>query len=133
MVKDRGDDGSVAVPRPELVQVVRPRRAARTLELGSGAPAELGLARDPRVPGVAVRQITLRQGRRCRVLDAADALLEDGFHGFELDNGLRWTDGDAGVPAALFDGFDGPANLLLHLGGNTRYPLFGQAGARAAV
>jgi hypothetical protein len=44
----------------------------------SGSPAELGLARDPRVLGVAVRQIRLWQGRWLRLLDAADESLVEG-------------------------------------------------------
>ncbi len=99
----------------------------------AGAPAELGLARDPRVLGVAVERIALRQGTKFRVIEAADALLEEGFHAFEPDSGLRWTDGDACVPAALFDGFDGPMELVLHVGCTTQYVLFGEAGARAAA
>jgi hypothetical protein len=84
----------------------------------SGAPAELGVARDPRVLGVAVRRIVLRQMTRFRVMDAANPLLVEGFHTFEQDNSVRWTDGDARLPAAIFDDFDGPMELVLHLGGN---------------
>jgi hypothetical protein len=62
------------------------------------------------------------QGTRFRVIEAADALLEDGFHVFEPDNGLRWTDGDAGVPPVLFDGFDGPPELVLHVVGGGENP-----------
>ena len=93
----------------------------------AGAPAELGLARDPRVLGVALRRITLRRGSRCRVIEAADLALADGFHAFEPAASLRWTDGDAALPATLFDGFDGPSELSLHIDGATRYPLFGIA------
>jgi hypothetical protein len=92
----------------------------------AGIPAELGLARDPRLLGIAVQRIALRQGTRFRVLEAADALLEEGFHAFEPDNGQRWTDGDAGVPSGLFDGFDGPTELVLHVGCTTRYPLLAE-------
>ena len=99
----------------------------------AGIPAELGLARDPRPLGIAVQRIALRQGTRFRVLEAADALLEEGFHVFEPDHGLRWTDGDAGVPSVLFDGFDGPTELVLHLGCTTQYVLFGEADTRAAA
>ena len=99
----------------------------------AGIPAELGLARDPRPLGIAVQRIALRQGTRFRVLEAADALLEEGFHVFEPDNGLRWTDGDACVPPVLFDGFDGPTELVLHVGCTTQYVLFGEAGRRAAA
>jgi hypothetical protein len=101
----------------------------------AAAQAELGLARDPRVLGVAIRRIVLRQDTRFRVIDAADAALIDGFYPFEQDNGLRWTDGDAGLPPTLFDaspgaspgGFQGPTELVLHLGATTPYPLAGLA------
>ena len=87
----------------------------------AGVPAELGLARDPRVLGVALRRLAVRQGIRFRVMRAADPSLADGFHPFEPESGLRWTDGDAAIPQALFDGFDGPMELVLHVGGTTSY------------
>ncbi|HVC59617.1 MAG TPA: Hint domain-containing protein [Acetobacteraceae bacterium] len=96
---------------PEAVRVVS----------RAGAPAELGVARDPRVLGVALRRIAVRQGTRFRVMEAADPSLADGFHAFEPDNGLRWTDGDAALPRALFEGFGGPMELVLHVGGTTSY------------
>ena len=65
-------------------------------------------------------------------MEAGDALLADGFHAFEPCNGLRWTDGDAALPQALFDGFDGPTELVLHVNGRTRYPLSGEAARTAA-
>jgi hypothetical protein len=99
----------------------------------AAAPQELGLARDPRCLGVAVRRITLRQGSRSLSIEAADARLTDGFHTFEPELGLRWTDGDAALPAALLDGFDGPVEMHLLLGGLTRYPVFAFAGRFAAA
>ena len=99
------------------------RSVPSTLRLVSraAAPQELGLARDPRVLGVAVRAIEARQGRHLRALSAADPLLADGFHGYESAEGLRWTDGDAAIPAALFDGLTGPVELTLRLAGGTAY------------
>jgi hypothetical protein len=88
----------------------------------AGSPAEMGLARDFRQLGVAVRQIALWEGTRLAVLEASDPRLQQGFHDYEPDNGCRWTDGDAALPAALFDGFDGPTALTLLLGGEMRYP-----------
>ena len=35
-------------------------------------------------------------------------------------NGIRWTDGDAAVPAALFAGMSGPGLLMLQFGAMTR-------------
>ncbi|WP_158925222.1 hypothetical protein [Acidisphaera sp. S103] len=49
-----------------------------------------------------------------------DALLTAGFHAFEPETGLRWTDGDAMLPATMFDGFQGPSELVIHLGGTAR-------------
>jgi hypothetical protein len=66
-------------------------------------------------------------------MEAADPALADGFHAFEPDNGLRWTDGDAALPTALFEGFDGPTELVLHIAGTTQYPLFADADRRAAA
>ena len=97
----------------------------------AGVPAELGVARDPRLLGVAVLRIALRQGTRFRVLQAADPALTEGFHAFEADGGLRWTDGDAALPAALFQDFDAPMELVLHIGATTQYPLRGAVMATA--
>jgi hypothetical protein len=97
------------------------------------APAELGVARDPRVLGVALRQMMVRQGSRVSVMPASDPSLADGFHGFEQEDGIRWTGGDAAVPDCLFLGFDGPLELILHVGGSTRYSLFGGVPGRSAA
>ena len=49
----------------------------------SAAPDELGVARDPRVLGIALRQIVLRQGTRFHTIKAADTRLAEGFHAVE--------------------------------------------------
>jgi Ca2+-binding RTX toxin-like protein len=87
----------------------------------AAAPQELGLARDPRRLGVALRRIALWQASRLRIVDAADPSLSEGFHAFEADNGFRWTDGDAVVPPALFDGLAGPVELELTVPDTARY------------
>jgi hypothetical protein len=87
----------------------------------AGCPAELGLARDPRVLGVALRRIVVRQGTRFRIIEAQDDRLTDGFHLSEPDRAVRWTSGDAGLPAALFGGFDGPLEVVVQLAGATSY------------
>ena len=91
----------------------------------AGTPAELGLVRDFRQLGVAVRRIALRQGTRFAVLDASDAWLKQGFYDYEPENGWRWTDGDATLPATLLAGFNGPTELMLLLGGRMTYPVYG--------
>ncbi len=88
----------------------------------SGVPSELGLARDPRRLGVALRRIMVWHGARVRLIEAADPLLSPGFHVFEPDNGFRWTNGAGRVPSALFDSTSGPSELELHVGCTTWYP-----------
>jgi hypothetical protein len=87
----------------------------------AAAPQELGLARDPRVLGVAVRRLIVRQGTRFCILDADDVALATGFHPFEPDCGIRWTDGDAVVPPSLYGGLRGGFEFVLHLGASTLY------------
>jgi hypothetical protein len=108
---------------------------AKTVRIVSraAAPAELGVARDPRSLGVAVTRIAVSKAARLRVMEADDPALTDGFHAFEPALRLRWTDGGAALPAALFDGFDGTVELVLHLGGSTRYPAFVAAGGQVAA
>jgi ELWxxDGT repeat protein len=124
-----------AISRHEAIHVFPLISAPASIKIVSraGAPGELGLARDPRVLGVALKRITLRQGRRLRVTEAADPILAEGFHGYEPANKLRWTDGDARLPAMLFKGFDGPMELLLHVGGAAQYPLLGEERVRQAA
>jgi hypothetical protein len=98
----------------------------------AAAPDELGLARDPRLLGVALRQIKLWQGRHVRVIEADDTRLSQGFHAFEAGSGLRWTDGNALLPASLFEGVVGPCELELRVGCTTRY-VASQDGVRAAA
>jgi hypothetical protein len=96
---------------------------ARSVRIASraAAPAELGLARDPRTLGVAVQRIVVRAGSRVHVIEAADDRLVEGFHLYEAANGLRWTDGDAVLPAALFADFGGRVEVTLQLQGTTQY------------
>ncbi len=84
-------------------------------------PAELGLSRDARSLGVAVKLLAVLKGPRARVLDLETKALLEGFHAFETGEGIRWTDGDALLPAHLFDGLDGAFDLELRLGGRTQY------------
>jgi autotransporter passenger strand-loop-strand repeat protein len=87
----------------------------------ASAPQELGLARDPRSLGVALRRIVVRRGTRFQVVEASDATLADGFHAFEADNGFRWTDGNASVPIELFAGFVGSVEIVLIIASTARY------------
>ncbi|MFL5281406.1 MAG: Hint domain-containing protein [Rhodopila sp.] len=110
-------------------------RGSRIVRIVSRAasPAELGLVRDPRVLGVAVHKVILWDGPRAVLFEASDERLVDGFHGYEPDAGIRWTNGDAGLPEGLLGGQqDRSFQLDLHLGGTTPYPLADDTGLRAA-
>jgi autotransporter passenger strand-loop-strand repeat protein len=87
----------------------------------AGSPQELGVASDARRLGVSLRRIEVRQDAVVRVIDASDPLLTQGFYPFEAANGLRWTGGNAVVPAWVFSGFAGPIVVALHCGSGTRY------------
>ena len=95
-------------------------------------PEEIGLSRDPRSLGVALRQVRLTHGRKLAVIDAEDDRLVDGFHDYEAIETLRWTTGDALLPAALLTGFGDDTVLELYLGGATTYPLFTEDVGRVA-
>ena len=56
------------------------------------------------------------------LLDADDDRLTVGFHAYEAACNLRWTDGDAELPAEALARFDKGAEVMLHLGGATQYP-----------
>ena len=98
-------------------------RVSRSLRLVSRAasPMELGVARDPRQLGVAVKQLQLWQGRHLMITDAEAASLVDGYHAYEPGNCTRWTNGDAEVPAEFLACMTGPAVLTVELGARTQY------------
>jgi hypothetical protein len=87
----------------------------------SGVPQELGLARDPRELGVALRHIAVAQQTRKRVMQANDVRWADGFHDFEAEKGFRWTNGDAAIPSDVFAGLIGQLTIVLHVGATSRY------------
>jgi hypothetical protein len=121
--------------RTDGVHVFRLPKRPNSIRIVSraGVPDELGIARDPRSLGVALRRAVVWQGARMHLIEASDSSLTQGFHLFEQVNGFRWTDGDAPLPATLFDGVNGACELELHVGCTTQYPLFGDpAQAEAA-
>jgi hypothetical protein len=94
-------------------------------------PAELGLARDFRSLGVALRWIELLHGPDLTRIEAGDDRLADGFHLYEPEGDLRWTNGDAGFPLALPAGSGAAVDVVLYIAATTRYPLL--AGEREAA
>jgi hypothetical protein len=125
-------DAAARVGDAYVFKLARTQGAVRIVSRAS-VPQELGLARDARCLGVAVRRIVVRQMARFRMIEAEDQRLEDGFHMFEAGNSLRWTDGDAILPAPLFEDFAGAAEVVLHLGGSAWYPAFCRALSRHAA
>ncbi len=105
------------------------RSGAVRIASHAAAPAELGLARDPRVLGVGLRRIAVRAGTRFRVLEAADERLVEGFHRYEPIDRLRWTDGDAALPSGLFEGFAGSIEVVLDVCVTTQYRAVDRAAA----
>jgi hypothetical protein len=93
-------------------------------------PAELGLARDFRSLGVAVRWIEISEGARVTLIDADDDRLVDGFNSYEPDGDLRWTNGDARLPDGLFTAGSRAVEVVVYVALTTRYPLL--AADRAA-
>jgi hypothetical protein len=61
--------------------------------------------------------LAVRQGAKLILFDTADEELTVGFHAYEADCHLRWTDGRAELPAEAFARFDKGAEVMLHLGG----------------
>ena len=132
MVDGRRIDGRRGDGGMYRFRLAQPAAAVRVVSR-AGVPCEVGLARDPRALGVALRRILCWQGARLRLIEAVDPALRDGFHLFEEDNGFRWTDGDARLPEVLFEGMSGAVELELHVGATARYPLFGEALADMAA
>jgi hypothetical protein len=124
-------DGTLLAPtvlRDDMaVFVVAGRPRELRLVSRSAVPLELGLARDGRELGVAIRRLAARKGAWCRAIAAADARLADGFHVFEAETGIRWTNGNAALPTDLFAGFKGEFEVTIHLGGATQYMDDGEA------
>ena len=109
--------------RPSLYVFRLPCRPANVVLASRDAvPAELGIVRDFRSLGVAIRLLAIRQGARFMQLDADDERLTAGFHDYEPADRLRWTNGYAELPIEAFSRFDKGAEVMLHLGGATRYP-----------
>jgi len=125
-------DATSQLPGPRVFALAGSAADIRIVSC-TGVPAELGLACDPRELGVALRRIVVRQGTRFRILEAGDAALAEGFHGYEPDAGLRWTNSEGLVPAGLFEGFDGPMEMVLHVGCTTQYPNFGEVQGQVAA
>jgi hypothetical protein len=96
-------------------------------------PAELGIRRDPRSLGVALRRVTLRHGSELVSLEAKDERLTVGFHDYEIADDLRWTDGWAELPAEMFAPFKAGVEIMVRLGGATKYLDYDQRPGKVAA
>jgi autotransporter passenger strand-loop-strand repeat protein len=105
---------------PAVFSLAERPNAVRIVSRAS-VPQELGIARDPRCLGVALRWVVVRQGTRFRIAHANDPRLVQGFHDFEAAKRCIWTDGDAAFPMALLDGLTGPMEIVLTVVGGTNY------------
>jgi hypothetical protein len=112
-----------AQERRDDVYVFRLRPGPKSVIVASrvGVPSELGIARDPRALGVALRRVAIRQGAKFMLVNADDKRLMAGFHDYEPSGRLRWTDGRAALPIAVFARFDKGAEVMLQLGGAMHY------------
>jgi hypothetical protein len=106
-------------------------RSPKSVRLRSRSmvPCEFGLARDPRCLGVAVRRVSIRRGHDTVTIRAHDRRLTNGFHDYEPDGDLRWTNGDAALPAEAFAPFGHAIEVVVQLGGSTRYSAFEERAA----
>jgi hypothetical protein len=112
-----------AVSRDAARYVFRLPSRPTTMRIRSRSvvPQELGIARDPRSLGVALRRMMLGSREQTRVAHADDARPIDGFYDHEPGNGFRWTDGDAAIPAILLAGLAGPLLCTLEIGATAQY------------
>ena len=53
--------------------------------------------------------------------EAGDPILTDGFHDYEPAGRVRWTNGNAGLPDALFAG-GAVTSIDIYVSGSTLYP-----------
>ena len=63
----------------------------------------------------------MAQSTRQRAIEAGDVRLSNGFHQYEKDNGIRWTNGDAAIPPELFSGVSSGCVLIVEIACATRY------------
>jgi autotransporter passenger strand-loop-strand repeat protein len=88
----------------------------------SVVPALIGIHRDPRCLGVAIRSVVLRDSNSTIELWYDSAWLSVGFHGPEHSGGFRWTDGQGVIPAECLALFSGAFEITVEIACTTKYP-----------
>jgi hypothetical protein len=89
-----------------------------------GVPSEMGVARDFRSLGIGLRQVVIRQGSRFKKIPADDRRLAEGFHAYEADSDMRWTNG--------MKDFVGAVEIVVTVAATAHYPDVG-IGRRTAA
>jgi hypothetical protein len=87
----------------------------------SNRPTALGISDDHRCLGYAVTALVVEDAITRREIAIGQLGGEDGFHEAEPE-GWCWTDGDAGLPAWLWDGLHGRITLEVHGFALPHYP-----------
>jgi hypothetical protein len=104
-------------------QIERPPAISLRIVSRQVNPAMVGLSRDPRQLGVAVRSVMMldAQGPIAKLLYSSH-LLEEGFNDPEPAEGHRWTTGNGTLPYRCLALYDGPFDLLLEIVCTAKYP-----------
>jgi hypothetical protein len=92
-------------------------------------PIRMGLGRDQRQLGVAIRSIDLDSASYCVSIDWSSTQLNAGFNAPEDEAQHRWTNGSALIPSSCFVAFDGPFEVQLEIVCTGKYPLVDQQAA----
>ncbi len=98
-------DASGALPDVRTFEILAPVPSLR-LRSRASRPTVLGIGDDNRRLGFAVTALAVWDAKTRREIGPALLSGEDGFHEVE-PAGWCWTDGDAALPASLFEGLRG--------------------------
>jgi hypothetical protein len=107
-----------------IFAISRPSRDVR-LRSRNERPGKFGIP-DDRLLGFCLQSLTLNDGTTVRHVRVAELAEAEGFYEWEPP-GQVWTDGDAVLPASLFEGFSSPLCITINGFGMPDYPVYDQA------
>ena len=110
------DDVAFVVPHPALGIRLRSR---------SERPGKIGIP-DNRLLGFCLKSLILNDGSIVRHVQAAELADAEGCYEWEPP-GQVWTNGDAVLPAGLFEGFSSPLYITVNGFGMPNYPVYDEA------